>query len=90
MKNLKSMIKEKQFRLILREPGRGDMILAEGSEKFVAAERTKQSVKYNSDHLVIEEVSDEEEDDLGINLRGVIVSLVLSLVVLAVYGKKRK
>ena len=89
MKNLKSMIKEKQFRLILREPGRGDMILAEGSERFVAAERTKQSVKYNSDHLVIEEVSDEE-DDLGINLKGVIVSLVLSLVVLAVYGKKRK
>lgn len=89
MKNLKSMIKEKQFRLILREPGRGDMILAEGSEKFVAAERTKQSIKYNSDHLIIEEVG-EEEDDLGINLRGVIVSLVLSLVVLAVYGKKRK
>ena len=86
------MIKEKQFRLILREPGRGDIILAEGSEGFVAKERTKESLKYNASFLVIEEVKDSEDEDFDLtsNIKGVVVSLVLSLIVLAVYGKKRK
>ena len=82
------MIKEKQFRLILREPGRGDKILAEGSESFVSKERTKLSFKYNPDFLVISEVAEDEVEELS--TPGIIVSLALSLIILLIYGKKRK
>ena len=86
------MIKEKQFRLILREPGRGDKILAEGSEEFVAKQRTKLSLEHNPDFLKIEEVKEEEDDsDLSeVGMPGIIISLVLSLIILGIYGKKRK
>ncbi len=86
MKN--DMIKEKQFRLILREPGRGDKVLVEGSEEFVSRHRTKLSLKYNPDFLVIEEVK-EEDEDYEIGMPGIIISLVLSLIILGIYGKKR-
>jgi len=82
------MIKEKQFRLILREPGRGDKVLAEGSEKFVAKQRTELSFKYNSNFLVIEEATDEEDVEVG--TKGLVISLALSLIILLIYGKKRK
>jgi hypothetical protein len=88
MKNLDNMIKEKQFRLILREPGRGDKVLAEGSESFVSKERTKLSFKYNPDFLVISEVAEDEVEELS--TPGIIVSLALSLIILLIYGKKRK
>ena len=81
------MIKEKQFRLILREPGRGDKVLAEGSEKFVAKQRTELSFKYNSNFLVIEEATDEEDVE---GTKGLVISLALSLIILLIYGKKRK
>ena len=89
MKNLDNMIKEKQFRLILREPGRGDKVLAEGSESFISKERTKLSFKYNPDFLVVSEITDEEEE-LELSTPGLIISLALSLIILLVYGKKRK
>lgn len=82
------MIKEKQFRLILREPGRGDKVLAEGSESFVSKERTKLSFKYNPDFLVVSEVVEDEVEELS--TPGIIVSLALSLIILLIYGKKRK
>lgn len=84
------MIKEKQFRLILREPGRGDKVLAEGSEEFVAKQRTKLSLEHNPDFLVIEEVKEDDSDLSEVGLPGVIISLVLSLIILGIYGKKRK
>lgn len=84
------MIKEKQFRLILREPGRGDKVLAEGSEEFVAKKRTELSFKHNPDFLKIEEVVEEESDEGGKpGLLGVIVSLVLSVIILKIYGKRK-
>lgn len=84
------MIKEKQFRLILREPGRGDKVLAEGSEEFVAKKRTELSFKHNPDFLKIEEVMEEESDEGGKpGLLGVIVSLVLSVIILKIYGKRK-
>ena len=87
----KIMIKEKQFRLILREPGRGDKILAEGSEEFVAKQRTKLSLEHNPDFLKIEEVKEEDDSDLSeVGMPGIIISLVLSLIILGIYGKKRK
>ena len=82
------MIKEKQFRLILREPGRGDKVLVEGSEGFVSKKRTELSFEYNSDFLVIEEIKEEEEEDKP-GLLGVIVSLVLSVIILRIYGKRK-
>ena len=81
------MIKEKQFKLILREPDHGDKELAEGSEEFVAKQRTEFSLKYNPDFLVIEEVDEDENSDLGIG--GVIISLILTTLVLFIYGKKK-
>ena len=85
----KDMIKEKQFRLILREPGRGDKVLAEGSEEFVAKKRTELSFEHNPDFLKIEEVVEESDEDTKPGLLGVIVSLVLSVIILKIYGKRK-
>lgn len=85
------MIREKQFRLILREPGRKEEVLAIGSEEFIAKERTKESLSHNAAFLVIEEVKEGEDvEEITSNIKGVVISLVVSLVILLVYGKKRE
>lgn len=88
------MIEEKQFKLILREPGRGDKELAKGSESFVAELRLKESLSHNPDHLVIEEVKEEkktEENDTPVGeIILTAVSIALSFIILRLYGKRQK
>lgn len=53
------MIKEKQFRLILRKPGKPDEVLAEGGEGFIGDLKIKKSFDINPDFLVMEEIKSD-------------------------------
>jgi hypothetical protein len=60
--------------------------MARGSESFVASERTKLSFDYSADNLVIEEDNDSEVN--GVTLA--VLSVLVSMIILRIYGKKRK
>lgn len=83
----KNIKKEKQYILVLREPDQEPRIMARGSESFVAAERTKLSFEYSVDNLVIEEEDNEAEVN-GVTLA--VLSVLVSMIILRIYGKKRK
>lgn len=82
----KNIKKEKQYILVLREPDQEPRIMARGSESFVASERTKLSFDYSADNLVIEEDNDSEAN--GVTLA--VLSVLVSMIILRIYGKKRK
>ena len=96
------MIKEKQFKLILREPEHGDKELARGSEKFIEQTRLDLSTTYNPDFLIIEELSekDSEVDSIekemveemkltGKDILVAAISLFASFIILKIYGKRK-
>ena len=76
---------EVDYKLVLREPGKEDVILLRGSKKECEKKKIEYSLTYNSDWLVIE-VEERPLRKLKFTFSGVIS---LTIIVLAfLYGKK--
>ena len=92
------MIKEKQYVLVLITPGKGEEIIATGSEEFVSDLRIKKTVsqEYPAERLVIREAQEipesSDDDNPEINLWALAAGLFLSIlgyVILQKNGKKK-